>query len=279
MYKRTWIQSGVALLVLIVTIVCCCGCGRYTYECFVAGEEDEEHVYLPEAERDTISIGTETYAVTYQYSMELPDGTMMHRYGVVTEQDGFVSNTNTSENLPTISLCEDGSLMSFFKIRPFEAIGNIGNLTEEELRVTVENLLGDFADCSVYNTFELRSSSASWEYTLNWSVTRDAPCNIALGITIDSEGFIDSFSKIELCPEDFSKPFISDRKRDRLIMQALEDDYAQRGTGLCPERFEIFSELLTCYEGEKAIYYWVTVIDDQGFREMRPVLIVQKRNG
>lgn len=261
-----------SLILAVMVAACCFGCTSTTYDCRVWDDEIQEHVYLPEAERDTITIGTKEFQVTYENSSEMIDGRMYHDYSVA------VSDYELPENpvhQPEITLLDDGTLYSFSNIYPFEKIENVDSLTEEELRVTVENLLGGFVDFSVYNEFTVPGTNRR-SYDLVWSVTRDIPCNIYLHIAINEEGYIEEFFRAEFCADDFSKPFIKEKKRDRLIMQALEENYSKKGTGIEPDHFEIHSEILTCDGTNNAIHYWVIVYDERGFSEMLQVVLTER---
>lgn len=259
-----------SLILAVMVAACCFGCTSTTYDCRVWDDEIQEHVYLPDAERDTIIIGAKAFQVSYENSTEMIDGTMCHDYSVVLPD---IDLPEDPLRQPEIILLDDGTLYSFSNIYPFEKIENVDSLTEEELRAAVEELLGDLIDSSIYNAFSVTDDLG---YNLLWSVNRDVPCNIYLRIAINEEGYIEKFAKGEFCAEDFSEPFLKESERDSLIMQALKERYAQKGAVIEPDHFEIYSEMLTCDGANNAMHYWVIVYNKQGFSEMLQVVLTER---
>ena len=253
------------------------GCGKAEYTAYVVPYESEEEIHLPEAERDSITIGNCVYQVSYQYSISSllreNDKILGHVYSV-KEHAGALD--------ATIELNADGTLRSFKGIIPFENIANHKSMTDKKLKSAVQKILkeslGSLVDFSRYNQCEIEryehnggTTRIRWssEYNGNEQMNR-------LSVAMDQYGNINSFSMSNSCDKNFRRPFVSDSERDALITSAVEEYYAKEHPTKQLGHFEIMGDAsLSVIEGKRCVVYSVIVYDSEGWSEIRFVRIVE----
>ena len=127
-------------------------------------------------------------------------------------------------------------------------------------------MLGNLADFSTYNVFELTppsADSATKHYRLTWDVKREIVCDIGVTVYITADGLIDYFDKRNNCPDNLTKPFLSTAERNKLLEKRIK-------TALCLDsmegvHYDIRSERLGYLNGAPGITYVIKVTHHGGF--------------
>ena len=129
------------------------------------------------AGNSVIRIGSSDFTVRYRASRINYSGLgMTDAYDVITD----ASESNKCY-IQTDS--EAGTVTYFSGLHPYPAIDNISALSDTEIKETVEAMLGNLADFSTYNVFELTPPSAdsvAKHYRLTWDVKREIVCDIGV---------------------------------------------------------------------------------------------------
>ena len=271
MRKRSNLRRVMALLVVVVIMsLLCQGCATTAYACSVLDTADtvasaKQNDYIA-----LVKIGDQEYSATYKHTVSsCYTGTRFDEYEVTTSDGtGCVRyNADTKE------------LVSFRGIAPFERLTEIESMTEAQIKSSVEMLLKDMVDFSVYNQFTLKkinaTSASRYAYRLIWQVKREVLCNISVDVSITADGKIEAYCKSDYCPEDLTAPFVTDQERDKLIWDCLQ----KRFDNFKPYEFRIESQTLTYYEGEEAIIYLLTVLDKEGFATAINIVITGRNTG
>ena len=124
-------------------------------------------------------------------------------------------------------------------------------------------MLGNLADFSTYNVFELKPPSADSvvkHYRLTWDVKREIMCDIGVTVYITADGLIDYFDKRNNCPDNLTKPFLSTAERNKLLEKRIK-------TTLCYDsmegvQYDIISEKLGYCNGAPQIVYVLEIRRD-----------------
>lgn len=261
MKKDTLYSVGMLLLGLIL-VFSCAGCSSFAFNCeFV---DDGNHFFErdpndPAATRDTITINETEYKVRYTSTMKSEETNELLDYYEV------VDDTFTSIAVRATT----GEVFYFNNITPYPEITDasglsMNELSDEDIKRLVEQTLGETVDFSSYNTFRLtRPNSSASEYYLVWQVKKDILCNNSVSIYITSEGLIKSFNKTDACPENLTTSFISTAERDRLLEEEIKKNMDR--DSLDGVTYEIESEILSLYNNSPAVFYTVSIIDEDGF--------------
>lgn len=253
------------------------GCGKAEYTAYVVPYEREEEIQLPEAERDSITIGNCVYQVSYQYSISSllreNDKILGHVYSV-KEHAGALD--------ATIELNADGALQYFSGIIPFENVADHQSMSDVKLKSAVQkilkNSLGSLVDFSQYNQCDITRSAHNGGTTrIRWGAEYNGYEQAKhLAVALDQYGNINYFSMSDSCDKNFRRPFVSDSERDALIMSAVEEYYAKEHPTKQLGHFEIMGDAsLSVIEGKRCVVYSVIVYDSEGWSEIRFVRIVE----
>ena len=187
---------------------------------------------------------------------------MYDHYEVVGSPDDLIPCTIRLD-----SETDEIKSFSFYGTSPYTAIEDIGNLSDDELKTAVEDMLGDLADFSEYNSFSVRRPPDSVGYNtdikLSWQVRRELPCSIGVDVVVSEDGLIKSFSKANSCPDDLSKSFLTEEERNKLIEKGVCKEMGIKKLGNVT--YKILSETLTCRKEKNALSYTVEIMDEQGF--------------
>ena len=270
--KKKWLVAILFILALITLIALVTTLDSFVFAVQSGVElNDPKTEYLSEHELQTIRIGSKDLPVQYEYSQRSStDGEMRHEYAVL----GF-----SDVGSHCITLNDDGQWIQLIGIEPFDTIENISSLSEQELRGTVERMMENRIDFSVYNRFELRHTHSGNDYILKWYVERDAICNISFTVWIDSDGNIDYATLTDACPESFTEPFLPDFLQEHLTRKALKDRAEKRGYEYDVAEFTIDDEVLTLSYGKRAINYSVSVTTTDGWCMVYVMTIVENAFG
>ena len=174
-------------------------------------------------------------------------------------------NNNMTEKMIEIN-SRTNEIVCFSGITPYSKIENIELLSDDELKVAVEQTIGDTVDFSVYNTFTVeRYDSELNTYHLVWQLKREMLCNVKLDLYITAEGFIEKYSKTDSCPNSLTRSFVSNSERDTLLENSI-CEYLNISS-IYEIEYEIQSETLSYYKGKSGIIYAVKIISD-GFVQL-----------
>ena len=266
-----------AIAMSFSSIILFWGCGGAEHTAYVVPYGKEEKIQMPEAERDTITIGNCSYNVSYQYSLCSllweNDRILGHFYSV-QEHEGASD--------AKIELNADGTLQSFDGIVPFESVASHKSMTDKKLKSAVQKILeeslGNLVDFDLYNHCEIK------RYEFNGGITRiywnsqyngNEQAN-NLSVALDQYGNINFFYMSNSCDKDFRRPFFSSSEQVALIRAALEEYYENEHPSKQLGRFEILgSGALSVIEGKRCVVYAVTVYDSEGWSEIRFVRIIE----
>lgn len=245
------------------------GCAMPTYVCEIIDDADpfeindgdvaEYNVVNKNAPvgNSVIRIGSSDFTVRYRASHINCNGLgMTDAYDVIT--DASESNKCYIE-----TDSEAGTVTYFSGLHPYPAIDNISALSDTEIKETVEAMLGNLADFSTYNVFELKPPSADSvvkHYRLTWDVKREIMCDIGVTVYITADGLIDYFDKRNNCPDNLTKPFLSTAERNKLLEKRIK-------TALCYDsmegvQYDIISEKLGYCNGAPQIVYVLEIRRD-----------------
>lgn len=242
-------KINICFLIILFLLHLFAGCASPKYTCLIYINPNYKQVSKATSTKlNEIKIGEKNYTVTYKKSLksDLSDK-MLDVYTV----DG--NNSITIES-------ETQKIISFHKIMPFPIIKNAELLSEEQLKKTVESMLGNNIDFSIYNTFEVCKNNN--RINLSWKVKRKIMCFIELNIEINEEGMIDSFQKCDYCPENLSEFPIDDFEKDKLIRKEIKKYY--KIDNLEGYQIKILSEKLMEYQGKPSLLCRVDIVDPYG---------------
>ena len=255
MRNNLWNSIGIILLSAILVLTCtgCSGTKVYAAEIISNGSFEKDVENNAVTVDRTITINNSEYDVKWSKSVrsEFTDE-LYDIYEVIDSLDEFMPGKIKIDP-------KTEEIVLFSDINPYPNIENIDDLSDDELKSVVEQLIGDAVDFSQYNVFKVnRPAAFNSEYSLWWQVKRELMCNIGLNIVISKDGAINFFSKTDACPSNLSRSFISEGERDKL----LEDEICRY---LCVKslediEYEIISETLTYFHNESSIMYTVEIV-------------------
>lgn len=264
--KKNILRSIVLATICLGLILSCTGCALTVYACEVIEngslEVSTENIV---ADSQIIKVGPTTYNVKYDSSVKsILTDEVFDIYGVIDESSELIKSRIKVNS-------QTGEVYSFSNITPYQDIINIGELSDDELKAIVEQMMGDWVDFSVYNTFTVsRPHSSNSMYYLVWQVKQELMCNIKLEIYITFDGAIKSFHKTEACPSSLTKSFVTLNERDGLLETKICEYLGVESLdGIV---YEIQSETLSYYNNKSAILYSVKIIDD-GFEQLIALVI------
>ncbi len=254
---RNNLRNSIEILLLsAILVLTCTGCAStnaYAAEIISNSSFEKDVDSDIEAANRTITIGNSAYDVKWSQSVrsELTDD-LYDIYEVIDSPDKFMPGKIKLDP-------KTGEVVLFSQINPYPSIKNIDDLSDNELKSAVEQLMGDSVDFSQYNVFKIyRPISADADYSLRWQVKRDILCNIGLKIVISKDGAIKMFGKTDACPNDLSRSFVSESERNKLLEDKIRDHLDIKS--LENVEYEILSETLTYYHNENSIMYVVKIM-------------------
>ena len=261
-----YIFSAALCLVLIFSFA---GCAMPTYVCEIIDNVDQFEIDGGDVAgynvvnknapvgNSVIRIGSSDFTVRYRASRINCNGPgMTDAYDVITDASESVKCYIQTDS-------ETDTVTYFGGLKPYPAIDNISALSDTEIKETVEAMLGDLADFSTYNVFELTPpsvDSAAKHYRLTWDVKREIMCDIGVTVYITADGLIDYFGKRSNCPDNLTKPFLSTAERNKLLEERIK-------TALCYDsmegvQYDIISEKLGYCNGAPQIVYALRIRRD-----------------
>ncbi len=257
-----------AALLCAAILLTCTGCkGTNTYAAKVVTNEafaDDDVEGAVATGITTITIGDSTYNVKWSKSVRYkPTDELYDYYEVIDSEDNFLPGTIRLDP-------KTGEVISFSNVEPYPAIENMDTLSDDELKAAAEQLLGDLADFSRYNFFEVTRPlgiiGTNTDTTLRWQVKRDILCNISVDITIKEDGTIKSFSKTNACLDGTAESYIP--KDERIKLLEAEICHYLGVKSIDNVNYEICSEQLSMSHNESCIFYMVEITDEAGFSEL-----------
>ena len=258
--------SILSILLCMGLLLSFTGCALTAYACEVI-EDGSFEVSAEKSDADdrVIQIGSSTYSVKYDSSVRSKlTNELFDVYGVVEESSNLIRSKIKINS-------QTGEIYSFSNITPYEKIDDIANLTDEALKVTVEQLMAELVDFSVYNTFEIsRPHSSNSVYYLVWQVQQDLMCNIKLEIYISFDGAIKSYHRTDACPNNLTRSFVTTDDRNTLLQNEISEYLGVES--LDGIEYEIQTETLSYYDNKEAIIYSVKILND-GFEQMISLVI------
>ena len=261
-----YIFSVALCLVLIFSFA---GCAMPTYVCEIIDDADPFEINDGDVAKynvvnknapvgnSVIRIGSSDFTVRYRASRINCNGLgMTDAYDVITD-------ASESDKCYIKTDSETGTVTLFSGLNPYPAIDNISALSDTEIKETVEAMLGDLADFSTYNVFELTrpsEDSVIKHYKMEWWVRREIMCDIGVTVYITADGLIDYFDKRNNCPDNLTKSFLSTAERNKLLEERIK-------TALCYDsmegvQYDIISEKLGYCNGAPQIVYVLRIRRD-----------------
>ena len=230
-----------------------CGCGRSAFRAEEYVLTEPVIVSDPDkAGKKSIAIGGSVYTCTYDSSCTSGDPAMT------------VDFYNTSEGGRIEIDPETDEVYSFADITPFESIGSVSELTDEELIRALEERVAPIADPERYNDHKIQRQAG------NGPENPDAVVEFhrsfygvdsydQMIVRLNASGDIIRFSRMEGFPKDFDAPDISDAERDELILGVVKEKL-----GIEPGEIRIISSYMTVYKGRPALICYPMVFDKDG---------------
>lgn len=258
MLKKVFALTG-ALLVL-VTILSGCAHKRFRAE-------------VPEAESAAAADPAKTGTITAELGGRAYDCSYDISY--VSDFSGKTYDRfRTGERGRIVIDPETGEVIRFYGITPFEPIDGAAELTDTELVSAVREHVSSLVDTEKYGESLVTRYSQNGKETSSIVVKlfqKDVKeLNNSVSVTVNAEGEIEDYSRIDGWTGGAAPIEISNEERDALIRSAVE----KKITDGKLREVKIKTELLTLYKGEPALLYWVTAIDDKGFDHgLIPVVI------
>ncbi len=253
---RNDLRNSIEILLLsaifVLTGTGCAGKDAYAAEIISNSSFEKDVDSDIETPDRTITIGNSAYDVKWSKSVrsELTDD-LYDIYEVIDSPDKFMPGKIKLDP-------KTGEVVLFSQITPYPSIKNIEDLSDNELKSAVEQLMGDSVDFSQYNVFKIhRPTPANSDYSLSWQVKRDILCNIGIRIVI-KDGAIKMFGKTDACPNDLSRSFVSESERNKLLEDKIRDHLDIKS--LENVEYEITSETLTYYHNKNSIVYVVEIM-------------------
>ncbi len=248
------------IFAVLCVVLLCAGC-KDAPDC--CGVQD----VVLETEPRVITIGENAYTLRHTERRKMgSDHTLYDVYTVVEER-------NTLSRHTVGFLVDSGKMIKFNGIEPFAPIDGIADMTDEALRETVEGLLAEYVDFSLYNTFELhRPNDAGGVYGLDWHVEREITCNIGTVVYINYDGTIDYFSKIDACPDAFPPSLDTEEKRIKKLERKLRRHL--KTLSLRKYEYRILYEGLSYSHGEPVVNY-IVAISENGFSHFAQTFSIQ----
>ena len=257
MLKKVFALTG-ALLVLVTILS---GCAHKRFRAEVPEGESAAAADPAKAGTITAELGGRAYDCSYDISY-------------VSDFSGKTYDRfRTGERGRIVIDPETGEVIRFFGITPFEPIDGAAELTDTELVSAVRERISSLVDTEKYGESNVTRYSQNGKETSSIVVKlfqKDVKeLNNSVSVTVNAEGEIEDYSRIDGWTGGTAPIEISNEERDALIRSAVE----KKIVGKLGE-VKIQTELLTLYKGESALLYLVTAIDDKGFDHGRfPVVI------
>ena len=257
MLKKVFALTG-ALLVLVTILS---GCAHKRFRAEVPEGESAAAADPAKAGTITAELGGRAYDCSYDISC-------------VSDFSGKTYDRfRTGERGRIVIDPETGEVIRFFGITPFEPIDGAAELTDTELVSAVRERISSLVDTEKYGESNVTRYSQNGKETSSIVVKlfqKDVKeLNNSVSVTVNAEGEIEDYSRIDGWTGGAAPIEISNEERDALIRSAVE----KKIVGKLGE-VKIQTELLTLYKGESALLYLVTAIDDKGFDHgLIPVVI------
>ncbi|MBR3486376.1 MAG: hypothetical protein IKH31_02215 [Clostridia bacterium] len=257
MLKKVFALTG-ALLVLVTILS---GCAHKRFRAEVPEGESAAAADPAKAGTITAELGGRAYDCSYDISY-------------VSDFSGKTYDRfRTGERGRIVIDPETGEVIRFFGITPFEPIDGAAELTDTELVSAVRERISSLVDTEKYGESNVTRYSQNGKETSSIVVKlfqKDVKeLNNSVSVTVNAEGEIEDYSRIDGWTGGTAPIEISNEERDALIRSAVE----KKIVGKLGE-VKIQTELLTLYKGESALLYLVTAIDDKGFDHgLFPVVI------
>lgn len=258
MLKKVFALTG-ALLVLVTILS---GCAHKRFRAEVPEGESAAEADPAKAGTITAELGGRAYECTYDTSYpSYSTGKSFDRY-------------RTGERGRIVIDPETGEVIRFFGMTPFEPIDGAAEMTDPELVSAVRERISSLVDTEKYSESNVTRYSQNGKETSSIVVKlfqKDVKeLNNSVSVTVNAEGEIEDYSRIDGWTGGAAPIEISNEERDALIRSAVEKKITDGKLG----EVKIKTELLTLYKGEPALLYWVAAIDDKGFDHgLFPVVI------
>ena len=240
-----------------------CSCNNAVYACDILENTYNSNVTFENGSINSIKINGEAFGLRYNKSniSELT-GNTIDEYNVIS---GEFSNSH----IHVVRLDRNTGEMTFFMgITPYDAIENISELSETQLKNTVENILKTEYDFSMYNDFEVSRAVIDGQYRLKWQMKSQ---NVSLTVMLSANGVIDCISKTDAYSNAVMTMDISDDERDKVIFdKLLEENLIDSAYNF---DLEILSSKQSLYQGKDAIIYVVKLTDTLGFTVVHTLAI------
>lgn len=260
MLKKVFALTG-ALLVLVTILS---GCAHKRFRAEVPEAESAAAADPAKAGTITAELNSNTYDCSYDISY-------------VSDFSGKTYDRfRTGERGRIVIDPETGEVIRFYGITPFEPIDGAAELTDTELVSEVRERVSSLVDTEKYGESLVTRYSQNGKETSSIVVKlfqKDVKeLNNSVSVTVNAEGEIEDYSRIDGWTGGAAPIEISNEERDALIRSAVEKKIA----GKLGE-VKIQTELLTLYKGEPALLYRVEAMDDKGFSHgLFPVVIFGK---
>ena len=266
---KTYLCYIFSVALCLILIFSFAGCAMPTYVCEIIDDADPFEINDGDVAKynvvnknapvgnSVIRIGSSDFTVRYRASRINCNGLgMTDAYDVITD-------ASESDKCYIKTDSETGAVTLFSGLNPYPAIDNISALSDTEIKETVEAMLGDLADFSTYNVFELTrpsEDSVIKHYKMEWWVRREIMCDIGVTVYITADGLIDYFDKRNNCPDNLTKSFLSTAERNKLLEERIK-------TALCYDsmegvQYDIISEKLGYCNGAPQIVYVLRIRRD-----------------
>ena len=256
-------RNGMIFLLTVFLIIASTGCARSAFTAEIIASESNEFT-AEKTDGKSIELGGNAYDCSYDISY-------------VSDFSGKTYDRfRTGERGRIVIDPETGEVIRFYGIAPFEPIDGAAELTDTELVSEVRERVSSLVDTEKYGESLVTRYSQNGKETSSIVVKlfqKDVKeLNNSVSVTVNAEGEIEDYSRIDGWPEGSEPIEISEEERDALIRSAV----AEKIDGKLGE-IRLDSELLTIYKGKPALLYWVEAMDDKGFSHgLFPVVIFGK---
>lgn len=262
-YKK--LIAWILVTLTLTALLCSCGTG---YVCEFGAGSDRKTVSGLEGKIDHIDINGKTYELTYEetYASELT-GELIDEYRVSVHELPEIFSLGT--HCVHIER-ESGKLISFSGILPYAIIQNISDMTDDEIKTTVEEMLSADYDFSLYDKFE--HAAPIGDHYLTWSVEGQ---NISLSVDISEDGDIFHVFQTNAGADASDILSLDEAERDAIILKCLKKQGVVKSTK--DVKMEIRYATQTMYKGKPAVVYGISV-DKDGFPSVHVVTIYSKKS-
>lgn len=272
MKNKLSVIIGIILLCATVVFTCtgCKSTSAYAVE-IVSGTDETEIDSATGASDMTVTIGNSSYDVKWRKSVRSDyDDKLYEWYDVIDSADNFLPGSVKIDP-------ETGEIVDFNRITPFSRIDNISSLSDEELKSAAEQRLGNLADFSRYNFFEVTRPlgivGTNTDTTLSWQVKRDILCNISVTVYISEDGEIYCFGKTDVCPDGTAESYIPKDDRIKLLEGKICEHLKIRSLDGSGYKYNILHERLSYYHNKVCVTYVVKILDKQDFAHVISVRV------